>query len=936
MTWSTLTPRLVAAALWLASASVSSAQPPAAAQLPSPTPAYQTLIDDLTTVIVAGDTARYPNLLAPEADRDRAAAFARDNLRPNVTAAVVRPLFRRALEGRPDGQGYELFVEVFLDLGAEARLETWQLDVVQPAVDTTTGGGGGGDDPWRIADQEVIDAIDGLHRLVLNPNTQYDAAGLTITGEDMTLRMSEGSAFVAATALGVTGLVVSGRGVFTFTPEPEIEQGQLEVFSGSRTLEADFTDVFLRFNPIMFRSRASISGLTTRPVDQRDLQHATEVFDQFVGVSYNLALTHVTSKLWSLIPSAGSWLAEIRTAQHGTLTYAQSVGQPEDITLYERARARTISLYPSTQRRAIQGRYFAENEGAAYDVLDYDVRASFEPAGVLRESFRARPELEGCWIEGTTRVTLQVTAPAITSLTLRIADELQIQSISSPELGPLLFFRFAGQNNVVVALRSQVARGTTVSLDVRYGGLLRAQAPGENWLGSERVIYADSTPFVVGERRYLYSNNSYWYPQALTSDHATGTLDLTVPADYGVVASGQPHDANPALTPEPGATGVRRFRFEARQPARYFSSLISRFAGQMSVGGAVSLGPDAPTLPGGLSGTIHDDLALTVTANERSVERVADEHDRATEILEYYVSLMGDIPYPSFTLAMVDSVLPGGHSPAYFATLNDPLPRRRGLLVSWGDDPLSFVDFPSFFLAHELAHQWWGQAVSGNNYHEQWLSEGLAQYFAALYIQREGGDDVFVDLLSQMRGWALRYADAGPIYLGYRLGHIDDDSRPSRALVYNKAALVLHMLRRLIGDEAFFDGLRRFYAAHRFQRVGTDALIRAFETESGRSLEDFFDRWIHDADVPRIRFSTRTIAPSGQTDQGAVVLTFEQGPQPFELPVTVTLVYRSGEPEEIVVPLAGPRTERRVPLRGPLRDVTLNRDGAALAEFDRE
>jgi hypothetical protein len=904
----------------------------AAAQPPSPTSEYQALVDDLAAVILAGDTARYPDLLAPEADRDRATAFAREHLRPGVTAAVVRPLFRRPLEGQPDPQGYELFAEVFIDLGSEARLETWRLDVVQP----TGVSAAGGTNPWRIAGQEVLDGLDGLFHLVLNPDTQYDAAGLRITGEDMTLSMSEGSAFVAETTTGVTGLVVSGRGVFTFSPEPETERGQLEVFADSQVLEAEISDIFLRFSPDMFRSRSAISGLTARPVDQEDLRQATRVFDEFVGVSYKLDLSRVSDKLWSLVPNPGSWLAEIRTDEHGTLTYAQSAGQPEDITLYERDTERTISLYPSARRRAVQGRYFAESAGSAYDVLDYQMQASFEPAGVLRDSFRARPELEGCWIAGATRITLRATAPALRSLTLRLADELQVHSISSPELGPLLFFRYAGQDSVVVSFPSPVARGTTLSLDVRYSGLLKAQDPGENWLGSERVLYGNDAPLPVGERRYIYSNNSDWYPQAPTSDYATATLDLTVPADYGVVATGQPDDTSPPLTPEPGAAGVRRFSFRTGQPARYLSSLISRFANQVTVARAVSLGPDAPPLPGGLSGTFHGGLALTVTANERSAALVSEHHDRATAVLQYYASIMGDIPFPSFTLALIDGVLPGGHSPAYFATLSQPLPVRQGLQVSWGDDPLSFSDFPSFFLAHELAHQWWGQAVSGNSYHEQWLSEGLSQYFAALYMQHEGGADVFVDVLSEMRRWALRYADAGPISLGYRLGHIDGDSRTSRALVYNKAALVLHMLRRLIGDEAFFGGLRRFYVAHRFQAAGTDDLIRAFEAESGRSLEAFFERWIHDADVPRIRFSSRTeVSGDGRTDAGAVVLTFEQGSPPFELPVTVRLRYRSGEPEEVIVPIAGPRTEVRVPLRGPLQGIEVNPDNAAPAEFDR-
>ena len=112
--------------------------------------------------------------------------------------------------------------------------------------------------------------------------------------------------------------------------------------------------------------------------------------------------------------------------------------------------------------------------------------------------------------------------------------------------------------------------------------------------------------------------------------------------------------------------------------------------------------------------------------------------ERSAAIFAFYASLVGDVPYPSFTLALSESDLPGGHSPAYFAILNQPLPTTPYV---WRNDPVSFNGYPTFFLAHELGHQWWGQAVGWKNYHEQWLSEGIAQYFAAMYAEQERGNE---------------------------------------------------------------------------------------------------------------------------------------------------------------------------------------------------
>src|SRR5204863_8094214 len=241
---------------------------------------------------------------------------------------------------------------------------------------------------------------------------------------------------------------------------------------------------------------------------------------------------------------------------------------------------------------------------------------------------------------------------------------------------------------------------------------------------------------------------------------------------------------------------------------------------------------------------------LIVVANPRTFNRVRTMSEKAADILKFYSTLMHDGPYDSFTLALTENDLPGGHSPAYFAMLNQPLPTTP---FTWTNDPVSFQNYPSFFVAHEIAHQWWGQAVGWKNYHEQWLSEGFAQYFEAMYAERERGREQFASVLRQMRRWAVETSPQGPVYLGYRLGHIKADGRTFRALVYNKGAMVLHMLRRLMGDETFFGGLRRFYASAQFRKVGTDQLREAFEAESGRSLDRFFNQWIYGSTLPRLK-----------------------------------------------------------------------------------
>ena len=154
------------------------------------------------------------------------------------------------------------------------------------------------------------------------------------------------------------------------------------------------------------------------------------------------------------------------------------------------------------------------------------------------------------------------------------------------------------------------------------------------------------------------------------------------------------------------------------------------------------------------------------------------------------------------------------------------------------------------------------------------------------------------------------------------------ESRVFRALVYNKGAAVIHMLRRLIGDEHFFRGLRKYYADNRFKKAGTDDLRKAMEAESGRNLERFFERWIYDSSIPRLRFSSTQ-------DGQELVVRFEQTAEVFDVPVTVTVIYADGKTAEHLVTLTEAVTEQRLPLTGAFRSVEVNQDGGAVAVIER-
>ena len=156
--------------------------------------------------------------------------------------------------------------------------------------------------------------------------------------------------------------------------------------------------------------------------------------------------------------------------------------------------------------------------------------------------------------------------------------------------------------------------------------------------------------------------------------------------------------------------------------------------------------------------------------------------------------------------------------------------------------------------------------------------------------------------------------------------------RAFRAIVYDKGAVALHMLRQLVGERAFWSGLRRFYRTWRFRKAGTGDLRQALEAESGMSLKRFFDRWIDGDTLPRLAFTWRTTRKADGED---LDLRFEQVGEVFDLPMTVTIRYADGSQVDLIVPITDRLVERRVALTGRVRDVLVNRDDIAPVRLSR-
>ena len=367
-----------------------------------------------------------------------------------------------------------------------------------------------------ISAQDRLTTVDGLHRLELSSTKQYRINNLVLRGEDLTLTIPQGTAFVAEADGGATAFVLMGQGEMRFSPKPGAEKGQIRLFAGEEALRTPFNVAYVRLNSGDVGARFSNGGLIEERVNASMLERAKDVFNEEVGKSFILELSDLSRETWSLVPPFGDMLIEVRTSRFGTLTYTQASNESEDISLFDRKRRRNISSYASERKLATRARFYSDNDEVDYDVLHYDIQSHFSP--------------EREWLEGRTVIKLKVKSFILGTLTLRLAETLAVQSITSPRYGRLLSLRVKGQNSVLVNLPTPLARDDELVLAVTYAGRLATATPEREVIAmQEGQEVLRSEVIITAEPRMLYTNRSYWYPQSTVTDYATASMRLTVP-----------------------------------------------------------------------------------------------------------------------------------------------------------------------------------------------------------------------------------------------------------------------------------------------------------------------------------------------------------------------------------------------------------------------
>lgn len=677
---------------------------------------------------------------------------------------------------------------------------------------------------WRIVSKESFGGIDGLIHLTLQ-TSGFVATGQTIELEDFTLKMLDGTFFLNTQEAGPTALVFVGKGRVTFKPRPETERGQMKIFAKSEVLDDEVSRAFLRLHPADLYRTLKPGSFVDDPQSAARLARATEYFERHKTDSFVLDAP-VAGAPWWLLPGLGDASIAFDTRRFGSLTLSLSSFEVEGVSLFNRSTQRQISAYPRASA-ADQ----PVDEDSAFDVIHHDLAISVNP-----ETFD---------LTGRDAIAIEVKSP-VPSFRFHLDDDLQVRSVRSREGGRHLFFRVRNQNSVLVSMGQLQDRVGRLNLTVDYIGRLPAGTVDSEIVRVGQGIVAEETPFFI-DPALIYSKRRSFYPQMGDEDYSTSSLKVTVPADWTVVSGGTRSETTELST--------RIVTHVQSQDAKYIAFLVARLQ------------------------PVASERTETLAFNAYSQARARRDGARSVSWLKsaalFYNNLFGPIPYSPVNLALVEAAVPGGHSPPGLVIVQQRPPLMGGTLK---DDPATFYDIPGFFLAHELAHQWWGQGVTPQSYRDRWVSEGFAQYAAALWTRESQGEETFNRVLRKMVTWTRRLTAAGPVDLGNRVGHIQNNAQAHRAVVYDKGALVLDMVRRLIGDDAFRRSLTRLQKERRFARADSETVRQAFETEAGLDLNRLWEIFVRSTALPTMRVETGGAAQE-------IVVDGYTGPLPVEVKV---------------------------------------------------
>ena len=437
------------------------------------------------------------------------------------------------------------------------------------------------------------------------------------------------------------------------------------------------------------------------------------------------------------------------------------------------------------------------------------------------------------------------------TLALELNRSLRVQRVLDAQGEPLRFRQDTGYE-LNVDFLNPVPEGKTSSLTFEYGGALAT---------------AEGSPIENLKLAYIGPEGSYllyparWFPvSGYGVDRFTAEMRITVPTGEVVIASGEA--AQPV-----SESGKVTYTF--RETHVTFPGTLA--AGNYNVIPSTEPGP-----------------STTFYMKRDDPELVQVYAEAVSEVLEFYSRQFGSYPFERLAIVEIEDGTVGGYSGPGMAFL-----AARGLTTS--------INYN--LLGHELAHQWWRNLVSPETIHDRYLDEGLATYSAAMLEEEVRGQAAFEQTMRRVSIGALTREDVVPLS---QSGLLREYSAEFQSIVFQKGAMVFHMLRYVVGQEKFIQALRTMAADYAWDTVASDDLQILMEEVTDQELTYFFAQWVNSTGVPQFKRSWVVY----RTKQGFQTIgKIEQDLDIFRMPVEVRILAEGARPISTRVDMIGTTTD---------------------------